>query len=171
MNYNWSNSLITNPIFDSNLNFCPWLSESLILVLITDVMKKLFMYMTFTFPIFQLVGVLGGTWSIAVVLTSKHFCFTKTKYFYASVFAADIIENLSALGVDKSLDFIINFNPQFISHTINNSSNAMCKIQRYTVFNVMFCTKHESSCVKFNKQIFDWMYQSSSGNETKYTYE
>ena len=23
------------------------------------------------------------------------------------------------------------------------------------VFSVMFCTKHESSCVKFNKQIFD----------------
>ena len=34
----------------------------------------------------------------------------------------------------------------------------------------MFCTKHESSCVKFNKQIFDWMYQSSSGNKTKHTY-
>ena len=34
----------------------------------------------------------------------------------------------------------------------------------------MFCTKHESSCVKFNEQIFDWMYQSSSGNETKHVY-
>ena len=91
------------------------------------------MYMTFTFPIFQSVGFLGGIWSIAVVLTSKHLCFTKTKYFYAAVFSADIIANLSALGVDKSLDFIINFNPQFIAHTINNSSIAMCKILRYSI--------------------------------------
>lgn len=94
--------------------------------------------MAFTIPIFQFVGILGSLWSIAVVLMSNHIGFTKTKYYYSAVFIADLVTNLSMLGFDKSLDFIINFNPDYILHTFNNNSVIMCKLTGYKIFKIKF---------------------------------
>ena len=91
------------------------------------------MLMAFTVPLFQFVGILGSLWSIAVVIQSNHIGFTKTKYYYSAVFTADLVTNLSMLGFDKSLDFIINFNPDFISHTLNNNSVILCKLTGYKI--------------------------------------
>ena len=91
---------------------------------------KLVMYMYFTIPIFQFVGLFGSLWSIAVVLMSNNISFVKTKHFYATVFAADIVANLSMMGIEKSTDFIVNFNHQFIVNMITNNSDIICKISK-----------------------------------------
>ena len=39
---------------------------------------------------------------------------------------------------------------------LNNHNGA----RQQPAFNVMFCTKFKSICVKFNMQIFDWMHQA-----------
>ena len=88
------------------------------------------MYMCFTIPIFQFVGLFGALWSIAVVLMSNNISFIKTKYFYATVFTADILANLTIMGVEKSIDFVINFNSQFVFNMITNNSKIICKITR-----------------------------------------
>ena len=88
------------------------------------------MYMFFTFPIFQFVGLIGATWSIAIVLLSSNISFSKTKYYYATVFTADIVANLSMMGVEKSIYFVINFNPKFMVNMLTNNSQILCKISR-----------------------------------------
>ena len=128
--FNWSNSLLSNPLFGSNINSCPGLSESRIIISITEPIVKISMLLSFTIPIIQLLGLFGATWSIAVVLMSNHISFIKTKYFYTTVFAADLMANVTILGVDKFILWIINFKPDFLFHIINNYSVIMCKLTR-----------------------------------------
>ena len=82
------------------------------------------------------MGLIGSCWSIAVVLMSNDISFIKTKYFYATVFAADIVANLTMMGVEKSMNFVINFNNQFIFNLITNKFNLICKISKLVFFSL-----------------------------------
>lgn len=86
------------------------------------------MYLSFTIPIFQIIGFLGCLWSITIVLVSRHIGFIKTKYYYATVFASDIAANVFMIGIDKTVNFFMNFNPQFVSYNLTNNSIIICKL-------------------------------------------
>lgn len=114
-------------------NRCFDLSESKFIIYISEVARLLILSISYLTPIFQVIGILGDSWSILVVLKSDHVCFIKTKYYYASVFFADLAENLLLVSVDKSAFFLTNFDTKFF-YTIlnlNTRSNFICKYVRY----------------------------------------
>lgn len=128
---NWSEGVVGNTIYDTSDNtVCPELYESKAITSITKVFIKFKNYLTCAIPIVELLGISGCFWTIAVVLMSNHVSFIKTKYFYVAVFSADIVANIFMMGIDKSLLFLENFNPEFQKNKLTSRSLIMCKLTR-----------------------------------------
>lgn len=130
--YNWTRSLLRNPLFSTTMVACPGLVESKLTLLFLIIVNKALLYLFCLTPFFQIFGIFGCLWSLAIVMLSKRINFIKTKYFYCGIFLADIIAILFMTGLEKSLNFIANFDPAFIQLTINHSV-ILCQITTYVL--------------------------------------
>lgn len=130
----WSSVILKSSILGSNSDICPDLFESKFINSLQTLFTKINLYLAFGIPIMQLVGLIGCLWSIVVIFWSKNISFKRTKYFYVTIFSADIMAIIFLTSLDKTIYFLENFDFQFVNYEINNRFDIMCKLTKYKFF-------------------------------------